>query len=185
MTNPSVSMVLILLGGSTLPASADLRITRDHGGYLHEYQAKYARIRDSGERIIIDGICNGACTVLLGTVPLERVCVTARAVLGFNQAFYDTRQTTGGFWQQIAGVSMTDSSATAELMSVYPEPVRNWINRQGGLTPEMKYLKNGPELWAIVDPCPEELVQARQNRIHTKRRLTGTSKSTTAAGPRP
>ena len=26
----------------------------------------------------------------------------------------------------------------------------------GGLSAEMKKVKNGPELWAIVDPCPEE-----------------------------
>jgi len=185
MTNPPISTILVLLVASTMQASADLRITRDHGGYLHEYKAKYARIRDNGERIIIDGICNGACTALLGIVPLERVCATPRAILGFSEAYYDTTQATGGFWQWIAGSSMTNSSATAELMSVYPEPVKNWINRQGGLTPKMKYVKNGPELWAIIDPCPEELVAARQNRTRNKSRLTGTSSSTAAATPRP
>jgi hypothetical protein len=84
-------LILILLLALTVPASADLRIRRDHGGYLEEYKAKYARIRDSGERIIIDGICNGACTVLLGIVPLNRVCVTPRARLGFKEAHYDTQ----------------------------------------------------------------------------------------------
>jgi hypothetical protein len=154
MTNTSVSAILILLVASTVPASADLRITRDHGGYLDEYKAKYARIRDNGERVIIDGICNGACTALLGIVPLERVCVTPRAILGFNEAYYDATQATGAFWQSLAGWSMTNTSATAELMSLYPEPVKNWISRQGGLSPKMKYLKKGPELWAIIDPCP-------------------------------
>ena len=38
------------------PARADLRITRDHGGYVTEYKAKYERIRDRKERVIIDGI---------------------------------------------------------------------------------------------------------------------------------
>jgi hypothetical protein len=41
-------------------------------------------------------------------------------------------------------------------MSFYPETVKDWISRHGGLTTDMKKVKNGPELWAIIDPCPEE-----------------------------
>ena len=76
-------------------ARADYRITRDHGGMVDEYKAKYALIRDRGERIIIDGICNSACTLLLGIVPLDRVCVTPRASLGFHMAYYDKATTFG------------------------------------------------------------------------------------------
>jgi hypothetical protein len=132
----------------TLPASADLRITRDHGGSVDEYKAKYRHASAKGERVVIDGICNSACTLLLGLVPLNKVCVTPRASLGFHQAYYDKRWT--------AGVRITSISGTAELMSVYPAAVKSWITRHGGLTPQMKHLKNGPDLWAIVDPCPEE-----------------------------
>ena len=59
-------------------ARADYRVTRDHGGLVDEYKAKYAAIRDRGERVIIDGICNSACTPVLGIVPLNRVCDAAR-----------------------------------------------------------------------------------------------------------
>ena len=38
------------------PARADLHITSDHGGYVEEYKAKYKRIRDNHERVIIDEI---------------------------------------------------------------------------------------------------------------------------------
>ena len=38
----------------------------------------------------------------------------------------------------------------------YPRPVKDWISRNGGLTNEMKKIKNGMDLWTIVDPCPEE-----------------------------
>jgi hypothetical protein len=138
---------LVLLLAFTLPASADLRITRDHGGYIDQYKAKYAAVRDRGERIVIDGTCNSACTLLLGIVPLERVCVTPRASLGFHQAYYDKRWT--------AGVKVTSVVGTDELMSVYPAAVKKWIARQGGLTQQMKRLK-GTDLWAIVDPCPQE-----------------------------
>ena len=30
------------------------------------------------------------------------------------------------------------------------------VRRNGGLTSDMKKIKNGEELWKIVDPCPEE-----------------------------
>jgi hypothetical protein len=129
-------------------ARADLRIKRDHGGWVDQYKAKYAAIRDRGERVIIDGICNSACTLVLGIVPLHRICVTPRASLGFHMAYYDKATT--------FGVKVTSYAGTADLMSYYPETVKDWISRNGGLTPEMKKVKNGPDLWAIVDPCPEE-----------------------------
>jgi hypothetical protein len=150
MRAPAVALLLAItaLTTPTIAARADIRITRDHGGLVDEYKAKYTRIRVKGDRIVIDGTCNSACTLLLGLVPLNRVCVTPRASLGFHQAYFDKRWT--------AGVRVTSIAGTAELMSVYPASVKSWIARHGGLTPQMKHLKNGAELWAIVDPCPDE-----------------------------
>jgi hypothetical protein len=130
------------------PAQADLRITRDHGGFVTEYKAKYERIRDRKERVIIDGICNSACTMVFGIVPMNRICVTPRASLGFHQAYYDKAFT--------FGIKVTSYEGTSDLMSYYPRPVKDWISRNGGLTPEMKKIGNGSEMWKIVDPCPEE-----------------------------
>jgi hypothetical protein len=130
------------------PARADLRITRDHGGYVEEYKTKYKRIRDRKERVIIDGICNSACTLVFGIVPMNKICVTPKASVGFHQAYYDKAFT--------FGIKVTSAEGTSDLMSYYPETVKDWIRRNGGLTPEMKKIKNGNELWKIVDPCPEE-----------------------------
>ena len=130
------------------PARADLRITGDHGGYVSEYKAKYERIRDRHERVIIDGICNSACTLVFGIVPLNRVCVTPRAILGFHEAYYDKAFT--------FGIKVTSAEGTSDLMSYYPQPVKDWIRRNGGLSNEMKKIKNGVDLWKIVDPCPED-----------------------------
>ncbi len=141
-------LFLVPLVLASTAVRADYRITRDHGGLVDEYKAKYAVIRDRGERVIIDGICNSACTLVLGIVPLNRVCVTPRASLGFHQAYYDKSLT--------FGVKVTSYAGTADLMSYYPNSVKDWIERHGGLTGEMKKVKNGPELWGIVDPCPED-----------------------------
>ena len=140
--------LLLLSMLAVSPARADLRITRDHGGYVTEYKAKYERIRDRKERVIIDGICNSACTLVFGIVPMNRICVTPKASLGFHQAYYDKAFT--------FGIKVTSSDGTNDLMSYYPDTVKDWIRRNGGLTTEMKKIKNGNELWKIVDPCPEE-----------------------------
>jgi hypothetical protein len=142
------ALAVILLALSTTAASADYRITRDHGGLVDDYKAKYAKLRDRGERVIIDGICNSACTLVLGIVPLNRICVTPRASLGFHQAYYDKRWT--------MGVKVASAEGTADLVSYYPSTVKEWIKRQGGLTLQMKHVRNGVDLWTIVDPCPEE-----------------------------
>lgn len=142
-----LSLLLLLVAAAT-PARAELHITRDHGGYVEEYKVKYKRVRDKGERVIIDGICNSACTLVLGIVPMNKICVTPRASLGFHQAYYDKAFT--------FGIKVTSSEGTSDLMSYYPDTVKDWIRRNGGLTTDMKKIKNGVDLWKIIDPCPEE-----------------------------
>jgi hypothetical protein len=143
-----VRLAVILLILSTSVAAADYRITRDQGGFVEDYKTRYAKIRDSGERVIIDGVCNSACTLVLGIVPLSRICVTPKASLGFHQAYYDKVWT--------FGLKITSDAGTEELLSYYPQPVKEWISRNGGLTLEMKQVRNGPELWEMISPCPEE-----------------------------
>ena len=53
---------------------------------------------------------------MLGIVPLNRICVTPRASLGFHQAYYDKSLT--------FGVKVTSYAGTADLMSYYPETVK-------------------------------------------------------------
>ena len=74
--------VLALLAMSQ--ARADLRILSSPGGYVGDYLQAFARVRQSGERVIIDGPCLSACTLVLSTIPSNRICVTRRAVLGFH-----------------------------------------------------------------------------------------------------
>ena len=108
--------LLLLCFAATTPARADLHITRDHGGYVEEYKVKYKRVRDKGERVIIDGICNSACTLVLGIVPMNKICVTPKASLGFHQAYYDKAFT--------FGIKVTSAEGTSDLMSYYPDTVK-------------------------------------------------------------
>jgi hypothetical protein len=57
---------------------------------------------------------------------------------------------------KLSAISAAWVSKSAELMSYYPDRVRDWIRRNGGLTTDLKKIKNGIDLWKIVDPCPQE-----------------------------
>ena len=59
-------------------ASATVRIVSDHGGQIGPYLEQLAALRHSGERVVIDGPCLSACTMILGVIPRDRICVTAR-----------------------------------------------------------------------------------------------------------
>src|SRR5215469_16844743 len=67
-------------------ASADIRIEASTGGKALSYLALFERLRESGQRIVIDGPCLSACTLVLVTIPRSRICVTRRAILGFHAA---------------------------------------------------------------------------------------------------
>jgi hypothetical protein len=140
-------IVLLVLVAVATPAAADFRITRDHGGLVETYKARYKRLRDRGERVVIDGICNSACTLVLGIVPLNRICVTPRASLGVHEAYLDKRWT---------GIRVASTDGTKDLLNHYPPALLRWIDRRGGLRPQMQHVKNGPDLWNVIDPCPEE-----------------------------
>jgi hypothetical protein len=129
-------------------AMAEYRITRDLGGSVEDHKEKFAAVRDSGQRVVIDGACDSACTLVLGIVPLSRICVTERGSFGFHMAYYDLALTDG--------VKVVSYLGSAEFMSVYPAAIKDWLNRKGGLTQDVKYLY-GPELLEIVKTCDQRV----------------------------
>jgi hypothetical protein len=109
---------------ASAPASADLRIQSSPGGEILSYLSFFELVRKSGERVIIDGPCLSACTLVLSVVPDDRICVTRKAVLGFHAAVALDR----------AGHRYSASAATRVIAETYPAPVRAWITRHGGLS---------------------------------------------------
>jgi len=81
---------IIAIAGSSraTPVSplAGERILDDSGGRIGSYLTRYEALRKSGRRVALDGTCASACTLLLGVIPRERICVTPRAVLAFHAA---------------------------------------------------------------------------------------------------
>jgi hypothetical protein len=123
-------------------ASAEVRIQRDFGGQIGPYLYKYAMVREAGHKVVIDGPCLSACTLALGVIPRERICVTHNAVLGFHAA-----------WMPGAdGRPVRSAGGTRLLMAVYPPRVRDWIRRRGGLNGHTIFLR-GRELAALYPLC--------------------------------
>ena len=135
-----LAAVLLLagVGGS----HAVVRIADDRGGRIGTYVDKYQGLRNSGEAVIIDGLCASACTIVLGAIPRDRICVTSHANLGFHAAW--------DFGSN--GRAITNAEATQMLYSMYPSSIRRWIAARGGLTPHMIFLR-GKELQTMFRPC--------------------------------
>ena len=123
-------------------AQSAVRIKEDPGGQIGPYLESLVALRDSGERVILDGPCLSACTMIVGVIPPERLCATPRARLGFHAAWHPGEN----------GRQVTSKAATKLLMDIYPERVRHWIKERGGLSPRMIYL-SGRELASVVQTC--------------------------------
>src|SRR5215475_13319303 len=142
-----MKFIYALLAAAVLLASvgtshAAVRISDDRGGMIAEYLEKYEGLRASGQTVMIDGLCASACTIVLGAVPHDKICVTAKAALGFHAAFDFVG----------AGRTATNPEATEMLYSQYPPQVQRWIASRGGLTPHMMFLR-GRQLEAMYRPC--------------------------------
>ena len=123
-------------------SNAAVRIGQDRGGRIGTYVDKYQGLRSSGEMVMIDGVCLTACTIVLGSVPHDKICVTSRAKLGFHAAWNPASN----------GRRITDPEASHTLYSMYPFEVRRWIDQRGGLSPHMIFL-SGRDLAAMYRPC--------------------------------
>ena len=138
----TILMAAVLLLASVGVSQALVRIAGDRGGRIGAYQEKYQRLRNTDETVVIDGLCASSCTIVLGTISPDKICVTSKATLGFHAAWDFGRD----------GRAVTDPEATQLLYSIYPAQVQQWISRHGGLTPHMIYL-SGKRLQAMYKPC--------------------------------
>ena len=135
-------LVAILCALASTRAQADVRILASPGGQVGAFLDLFERVRASGERVVIDGPCLSACTLVLSMVPSDRICVTRKAILGFHAARSVDRQ----------GRMYAEPEASELVLEAYPAPVRGWIRRRGGLSSRLLLLR-GRELSAIYPSC--------------------------------
>jgi hypothetical protein len=138
----ALPLVLALSLGLTAPALADVRILASGGGVVGDYLNFFEKVKKSGERVVIDGPCLSACTLVLSTIPRQRICVTSRAVLGFHAPYLLDK----------SGRKYRSNQVTQAVNDAYPPAVRAWIKRKGGLHQDVILLK-GRELNALYPHC--------------------------------
>jgi len=125
-----------------MPAAAEMRILASPGGRVGPFLQMFEQVRASGERVVIDGPCLSACTLVLMSVPRSRICVTPRAILGFHAATS----------RDFLGRKVHEAEATGVVLAAYPPRVRQWIIRHGGLSSRLLLLR-GRELAAMYPRC--------------------------------
>ena len=106
--------LFLLLGGAS--AGAAVRIDGDPGGRIDQYLSRFEQLRASGERVIVDGPCNSACTLLLGKLPVaEPVVALTKASLA------DIKQ---GSFVGVTGLPQPDGSQKALEVHIFPDAMR-------------------------------------------------------------
>jgi hypothetical protein len=139
-----VLAVIVLATILVAPAIADeVRILSSRGGEVSQFVDMFDHLRKSGDRVVIDGPCLSACTLVLSAVPSKRICVTRRAVLGFHAARLIDRR----------GRFQAEPEATEIMYQTYPAAIRGWIHRHGGLTSHLLLLR-GVEIGWLLSSVP-------------------------------
>jgi hypothetical protein len=123
---------LLLLLPTAAYAQQTIDVYDDHGGIVPEYDAHWADLAAQGVSVRIVGPCQSACTVLLGHIPRERICVTPDARLGFHLAKVER--------------------STRMLWAAYAPDIRQWINDHGGLTHDFIWM-SAPETYRYFKKC--------------------------------
>jgi hypothetical protein len=112
------------------------------GGRMDEHTLRFADYRLTKAKVEIRGPCLSACTIVLAYVGPELLCVAPDGYM----AFHAVRSGEKGELMPLE---------TRFLYSIYPEKVRDWIDRHGGW---QKLPLNGfwtmydRELWAMGYP---------------------------------
>jgi hypothetical protein len=135
-------LVAAATAAATTSGAEEVRILSSQGGPVENFVVTFERVRASGARVAIDGPCYSACTLVLTMLPRDRICVTRRAVFGFHGA----RSIDG------SGRIKAEPAASSLVLAAYPEDVRTWIERRGGLTSRLLLLRGG-ELAAMFPLC--------------------------------
>jgi len=145
MSNRTPLLAIVLAAALSVlvsPVQAEVRILSSPGGQVGPFLDLFEEVRASGERVVIDGPCLSACTLVLSMIPSERICVTRRAIFGFHAARSIDRR----------GKTYAEPEASQLVLEAYPAPVRVWIERRGGLTSRLLLLR-GRELMTMYRPC--------------------------------
>lgn len=132
----SLAVVTAILVAMLGAARAET-IRDDQGGMIWRYEQKY--FGNPATRWVIDGRCDSACTMVLGT---GRVCATGRARLGFHAGSI-----------MPLGYPIIDAEATQRMVRRYPASVKAWVKRTGAVRSLRMTFMRQPEISRHIPRC--------------------------------
>jgi hypothetical protein len=114
-------------------------IRADQGGDINWYESKYFGAGSGTTRWVVDGYCNSACTMVLGT---GHVCATRRAQFGFHAGY-----TYFGFFE------VPVPQFTYLMYRHYPDDVKDWVDRHHAMEQITMTMMRQPEVATYVPSC--------------------------------
>ena len=124
--------LMIWVFGASVAAAETIDISDSHGGSVAAYSQRWKELAARGVKVRIVGACQSACTVLLGYIPRDHICVMPAARFGFHTA--------------------KRPMATSVLWHSYASDIQGWINARGGLTPDFKWM-GAPDTYRYFHKC--------------------------------
>lgn len=118
--------------GASIAAAETIDVSDSHGGSVAAYSQRWKALAARGVKVRIVGACQSACTVLLGYIPRDHICVMPAARFGFHTAHRPDM--TGVLWH------------------AYASDIQGWINARGGLTPDFKWM-GAPDTYRYFHKC--------------------------------
>jgi hypothetical protein len=96
-------------------------IRDEPGGNVLDHSFKYSRVNADYDRVVIDGRCKSSCTMVLGIVPLGKICITSRGYFMFHAA------------HMANGDRAFSPRDTQNMMNAYAPEVRDWVIKHHAL----------------------------------------------------
>jgi hypothetical protein len=132
--------------GPMAPVRAKTVLTNEPGGLLDRHANYFALLRTLGSEVEIRGMCQSACTLVMGVVEREKICFSAKGYLNFHLA---------SAVPNVPSVTVTKTVMTDR----YPADIQAWIEAKGGLA-KMPYATfwtlRADELWEMgYRKCPD------------------------------
>jgi hypothetical protein len=115
-------------------------IRADEGGSIPSYESRFFGAGTGNTRWVVDGYCNSACTMVLGT---GRVCATPRAQFNFHAGYYKYF----GSWNVIT------PQWTYQMYQHYPDDVKTWVDANHAMDQIKLTTMRQPEVATYVPSC--------------------------------
>lgn len=139
----NVAATVCIFLATTAVTQANLIITYNPGGVVDDFYRAVESHRMRGERIIVDGGCYSACTLVLALARDNLVCATRRASFHFHRPYSGAPGT----------AAYDDDGGLSEVwQKEMPVGVAAFIAAHGGLTHEWIVL-SGQEMQTLVPMC--------------------------------